>query len=185
MVYIRTLLMKIRSINSRLNDKQRIALVILFFLLIGVGSLMDYFLPFNYLLNTLRAFVAIAIGLMLFAGIYLFSISRQEKRVTLKGEYLTFREKFSYKERVNISVILWGLWLLVLVLFTKENTFFTLFSSLMITGILFILSFVRSSREETATATMGFEDARDVLFEKKREEELARREEERKLKEEE
>lgn len=180
MIYIRNLLKKIRQVNARLNEKQRIAIVMGVILMAVVGFVADNFLPFGFVLNTLRAAFAIVEGALIFSILYLLSIKRNNPSSNEETEKLTMRERFSYKERVNISVILWAIWFLVLLFTSKENTFFTNLSSVLIAAAIAILAFVRSTRDEDAKARMGLEDARDLMFEKRRKEEELRREEEEK-----
>lgn len=171
-------LAKIRSINASLNEKQKIFTGLIWLVLVGIGAAADKWLPFNYLFNTLRALIAIFIGVLLYSFIYLYLVRRANNILAKKEHYTTLRSRFSYKERINISVVMLGAWLLTLIMVTRENVFFTLFSSVLITAAIGILTFLRSSREEDATAKMGLDDARDIKFEKRRQEEIARRKEE-------
>lgn len=179
MIYIRILLSKIRTISAKLNEKQKIALIILECLLLVFGVVIDIFLPFNYFLNTLRAFIAVCSGVLLFSFAYLFANYRFEKKIQNGEDPIYFRDKFSKKERINISVILWGILFIITLFGANPNPFFTFLSSLEILSALSILTFVRSSREEDAQKKLGFEDYRDAtLLERK----MERKKEKEKLK---
>lgn len=179
MVYIRKLLFFIRKTNSKLNEKQKILSFIGWILLIGLGVVIDLFVPFNYFTNILRSGIALAISLYTFSLVYILTLNRIEKLSNTEAiSYVPLKERFSYKQRVNISVVLWGALLIFALLGSKENPFFTAYSSLIITFAFGILTFVRSTRDETQSTGIGFEDPRDILFEKMKQEELERRRQE-------
>lgn len=178
MVYIRKLLLYIRKLNSNLNEKQKIVSVLCWLVAIGIGIAVDSYISFNYFTNVLRAAIALTIGFYSFSLIYLTVLYIEQKRNTNeKITHIPIKERLSYKQRLNISVVLWGVLFTFALIGSKENPFFTFFSSLIITSALGILSFVRSTRDETQNAGIGFEDPRDVLFEKVKEEELKKRNE--------
>lgn len=177
MLYIRKFLLKIRQIYYKLNDKQRILIGLGTIVLIGCGMAIDYFIPFNYFINILRALIAVVVGVLIFSFAYMITLIRSEK----KEDYIIFRERFSYKQRLNISVVLWGVQFILLLFSTNAGMFFTFISSIIISCALATLAFIRSTREENAQAQFGMQDYRDVEFNRKRDEEFKKREE--KLKE--
>ena len=180
MIYIRKLLTEIRKRNAHLTKRNRVLSVIAWVAVCICSVLVDLFLPFNYFTNILRAALALAIGFYLFAMVYLIIIRRNEKKRSESDELLdeeSFRDRFSYSQRVNISVILWGVFILLALMGAKPNPTFTIFSGLLIFYSLGILSFVRSTRDETQNASIGFRDPRDVVFEEQVEAELRLRKE--------
>lgn len=176
-VLIREFLAKIRLVNSNLNDKQRIASVVLTGIVIGVGIAVDKFIPFNYWANILRAGLALILGVMFFSYGYLLAVRYSDKKREEKIDYKSIREKFSYIERRNISIVLLGFWFLMLLIVSKPGILFTTMSAVMVALLVSILSFWRSLREENITAGMGFQDKRDLDFDREVQEKLKEREE--------
>lgn len=180
MVIIRQLLLQIRKLHATLTEKQKGLLGVLFFVLLGVGVAIDTFLPFNYFLNVLRAAIALALALLIFGGgyIYLTYYKDRKKEESELADKITLRERFSYRQRLNLSIVSGGIIFVFALMFAKESPVFTVVSALLIVAILSTLSFLRSTRSETQGASLGINDARDVAFQIRRDEELRRREEE-------
>ena len=176
MIYIRKLLLKIRQINSITTDKQKALSFLVWLLFIVIGVIIDLFVPFNYFTNILRAFIAVLNGFYLFSVAYIY-IQFREKRKREKNDASedVVGDRFSYSQRLNLSIFLWGIFVVFALLGSTQNKFFTLFSAILVTFALSILTFMRSTRSETLGASIGLRDPRDVLFEKQVEEELALR----------
>lgn len=169
--------MRIRKANASLNEKQKIAIGMLWFVLIGISVAVDTFIPFNPYLNVIRTIIAITLGVVLYSYVYIFSLKKSDKKAKDDELYMTIRERFSYNQRRNISVVAWGLWAMFLLLGSEPNQFFTLFSSLMVFFAISILAFMRSTRNEDQQSKLGLSDSRDIRFEQARKEELKRRKE--------
>ncbi len=181
--YIRELLLFARRIDVRLTIRSKIISLIGLVIFVILGLVVDKFLPFNIIANTLRAGIACVIGLYLFIAFYL--VSRHIVRHDSDGNVIereNFRLKFSYSQRVNISIVLFGVIALFALVGSKPSQVFTLFSSFLVLSILWVLAFVRSTREENEIAKTGFDDPRDVKFRRAKEDELKRRESKRKEK---
>lgn len=169
------LLTRIRRANSRLSKKNKFLIIGGMILILVASTIIDYFVPFNSITNTFRGAIALTEGLLVFSAVYLYVVKRHERIKEKEPDSKVLRERFSHKERINISIVMWAVWFLILLFTSKENLVFTNLSSALIASALGILTFVRSTREEDAIAKMGLEDSRDLKFEKRRKEEEERR----------
>lgn len=179
--YVRKLLVQVRKINAHLTNNQKWLSLAAAVAVSILGMLVDHFVPFNYGTNIIRAALAVVLGLYLFASVYLLLIRRKEKKISESDvaiEDTDTRESFSYSQRVNISVVLWGVFVVLALLGSRPNPFFTLFSGFLIAYALGIMAFVRSTRDETQTASIGLRDPRDISFDERVSAELKFREEE-------
>lgn len=177
-VYIREGLAKIRTANSNLNEKEKIVIGLLWLVLVGVSIVFDIFVPFNFIFNTIRMIFSIIIGVVLFAYSYIIALHLSSKKHSEDKNYKTIRERYSYIERRNVSIVLIGIWFVAVLIVSKPGPQFTTMSGVMITLMLTILSFWRGSRDEALQSSMGLRDKRDVDFNKRVDLEARRREEE-------
>lgn len=168
--YIRLFLSKIREFDSKLNEKQKIFIVSTFVLSSVIGIIVDIYLSNALIFKVIRMSLAVYMGILIFSFIYLYLLKRKKK-----DDYVPLREKFSYQQRINIGIVLFGGWFIVLILTSNPNALFTFTSSLLVAALLGIVAFVRSSRVDEAQASMGLSDPRDTHFIKAREKELERR----------
>lgn len=168
--YIRLFLSKIREFDNKLNEKQKIFIVSTFVLSSVVGIIVDIYLSNALIFKVIRMSLAVYMGILIFSFIYLHLLKREKK-----DDYVPLREKFSYQQRINIGIVLFGGWFIALILTSNPSALFTFTSSLLVSALLGIVAFVRSSRVDEAQASMGLSDPRDTHFIKAREEELERR----------
>lgn len=158
----RTLLLNIRKIGSRLNDKQRIAIVLLVLILWGVGIALDILLPYNLFINSIRAGICLIDGIATFSGLYLFAIYLGRRNQQKNPEYQTIRQRFTYRARINMAIVFWTALVIALLMSSHPSMLYTFINTWVIIGALSILTFTRASRDEFLRMKYGVADRRDV-----------------------
>lgn len=163
---IRSFLLTIRKLGARLNDKQKIMIGVLILLLWAVGAVIDKILPFAFWYNSIRAIISLGTSLLTFSELYLYSIDRKNAKMQNEESYIPVRKRFSYKERKNISILLWVLLFIALLLSSRQTLAYTFLNSWVLVGVYSILTFVRANRDEYLKSQYGIPDSRDVDFDK-------------------
>ena len=158
-----------------MNEKQKIALFLFIVLLVIGGVCVDVFMPFNYWVNFLRAGIALIVGLTSYGYLLMYTEKRSNQKMSSDSEYKPLRRKFSYHERINISVVLWGIWTVLLLLCANHSPLFTLLSSMLIVFALSILSFMRAYRDEYLKSIYKIPDTRDTDFKVKLQQKMEER----------
>ena len=75
----------------------------------------------------------------------------------------TFRSLYSYRQRINISIISLSILVVLFALFVSQSSvIYTLTASILFAITLIFLSFVRPTPEEIVKNTYGIEDERDI-----------------------
>lgn len=136
-------------------------------LAILLSILIDFLLPFNYFTNALKGFVAVGLGIMLFSSLYLFSSMSTEAKIENDRYYNPIRDRFSNKQRVNISIVIITIGGFVLLVSDPKSPIFTLKSGLFITLTLVMIAFARKQREEFLKDIYEIPDYRDMKPKKK------------------
>lgn len=121
-----------------------------------IGFLFDIFLEPNHITHFFKAIIVIL------NGTTIFSILFTQTYRSLNEEKENFRENFSYKQRINISII--GLFV-VAVLFSLfvdvKSPFYTFLASILFSYIIILLTFIRPTKEEHLRNIYGLKDVRD------------------------
>lgn len=165
MEYFRKFLIFLRrKDNTEMTPAFIVRLGITGVLSIAIGVVMDSFLPFNFVLNGLRGFVANLTGFSLYSLAYLISIRYSKNKLKDDRYYLTVRKRFSYRQRMNISIVLGTISGLFVFLTTRENFAFTLTSSFLIFTALVLIAFSRRNRDEFLKDIYEIPDVRDLEF---------------------
>ena len=165
MEYFRQFLVFLRKKdNEEMNPNFITRLAITACLSIGVGILIDVLLPFNFLLNGLRGFVANLTGFSTYSITYLISLRYKRKKKAEDRNYETVRKRFSYRQRLNISLIVGTISAWFVLMSNKENFSFTLTSALLIYILLIIIAFARRNRNEFIKGIYELPDTRDLEF---------------------
>lgn len=131
---------------------------------IVVGIVVDIFLPFNFIINMLRGMIALVTGISTASFAYLMSIKYNDKKLEEDRFYLPVRKRFSYRQRLNISIVLGILIAIFTLLGTREDFAYTLKSSISIMLIFIIIAFARRYRDEFLKDIYGIPDVRDLEF---------------------
>lgn len=132
------------------------------------GILVDKFLPFNVIFNTIRAGVTIIIALSLFSLMYILSIRQSITSSAKRADYLPIRKQFSYRQRVNITVLVSAATIAFALFINKASTLYTLLSGVSMAIIIMMLAFVRTYRNEFIKSSYGIPDIRDLEFDRRK-----------------
>lgn len=140
------------------------------------GALVDFFLNAeDWYFQVLRAFIALVIGVSLFSISYVFSYRDTKEK--------TFREEYSYNQRINIAIISFFVIMVVYGLFVKPGgVFYTFLSGVVIALAGGLLAFVRPTTDEYVMYAYGLEDERDTTTERLNNEKIKNRHEQQKNK---
>lgn len=172
MEQIRKYILFLRKKDNQDNLKPTFAIRLLLVALASflVSLLIDNFLPFNYWINMIRGVLACVLGLTFSSFVYIMSLRESEKRKSRDRYYLPVRRRFSYRQRVNLSIVLGIVLLILSFLGSKQDGIYTLKSSLIISSIFLLLTFVRRNRNEFIKDIYEIPDIRDLEFMKKKKE---------------
>lgn len=172
MEQIRKYILFLRKKDNQDNLKPTFAVRLLLVALASflVSLLVDNFLPFNYWINMIRGVLACVLGLSFSSFVYIMSLRESDKRKSRDRYYLPVRMRFSYRQRVNLSIVLGVVLLILSFLGSKQDGIYTLKSSLIISSIFLLLTFVRRNRNEFIKDIYEIPDIRDLEFMKKKKE---------------
>lgn len=174
---VRNALLKIRKLDVRLNDKQKLFMLILLIVLWIIGAIIDLFLPFNLLFNTFRTALCVVESIITFSALYIFSIHRVSKKAENGISYIPIRKRLTFHERRNISIILWVLLFVAVLLTSRPSNGYSFLNSWILVAFYSILTFVRSTRDEFIRDKYKVPDPRDTDFNKVVEENIQKRRE--------
>lgn len=168
MQYIRIFLINLRKMYAKgYKDAMKKFAIASALGLIG-GFVLDLLLPFNVIFNSVRAIVSIGTGIVIYALFYLYSLNSSFIKERNDDGYIPIRKQFSYKQRINISILGFGIVAGFLLIINKSGPMYTLFSSLSIASMIALLAFVRTYKYEYIKAEHGILDARDLNFNKQK-----------------
>lgn len=158
---LRKFLIELRRRDNQV-DKFRLKLAGLAIVMIALGIAIDVNMPFNVIINGVRGIFAIVIGVATFAILYLYSVDSSARRMHEDINYVPMRRRFTYKQRRNLSFIGLGLISLLVIIMPKEGATYTATSSMIITALIALLAFARTSRKEHNREMQGAIDPRDL-----------------------
>lgn len=161
--YFRLFLIEIRK---QYNTAKRplVKMILTFTLLSGIGILIDTYLPFMFLTNMVRGILATTLGIILFSIAYTQYIIFKNNKLQEDRYYKSIRERFSYKQRINISIVLGAATFLLTILTNSNNSGYTLKGSVSIFILLTVLTFLRMKRSEFHKDVYEVDDIRDIEF---------------------
>ena len=169
MAQYRMFLIKLRRLYNNWGAAKYYVLLsgIALILMIGTGILDVYTGNENMILKFVKAFLSCILGLLYFMIGYVYtSVRNVNKDVT----HETLREKFSFKQRINICMLSFAVIIVLSLLLLKPGTYlYPTFFGLIITSIFVMLAFVRPTRVEMMYEEYGIPDARDLNFEREME----------------
>lgn len=163
MSYFRKYLISIRKFD---NEGLFLNLQVLLFVLaiagIGIGLLFDLVFSPNYFLNMLKGLVSIVSGLFLFSALHLYTSKRTDRIKDNDSHYNPIRARFSYKQRLNFSIAVATIGVVIVLLGSVDSPTYTLKSILLITLFLSLLAFTRRMRDEFIKDIHEIHDIRDL-----------------------
>ena len=181
MEYLRKYLIEVRRIENTDPYKFKLSIMLLAGSILGVilGFIIDSLLGFYFVTNTIRGIIALATGIVLFTYLYLMENKRTEKRAALDSSYVRVRNRFSFRQRVNFSIVA-SAFLFFVIMTSSEGPGYTFKSSLLIVAIISLVAFCRRRRSEFIKSVNEIPDVRDMRSEqmkiKKLKENRAKRE---------
>lgn len=165
MEYFRKFLILLRKKDHEENNHSfKIKLVGLTILGLSLGVLIDVFIQFGFLLNMIRGIIANLTALVLFSSVYLLYIEYINNKSKKDRYYKPFRKRFSYNQRINLSVLVGGLVFIFIILNGKPGPTYTASAALAISMVGFIAAFVRRDRNEFIKTIYEIPDVRDLEF---------------------
>lgn len=163
MEYLRRYLIFARKSENRGLYKWKFSTIMLSLSIIGIliGFLLDYLLPFGYFPNMLRGIISLVTGFFLFTFGYLKMNSYTEMKVSKDELYQRMRERLSFKQRVNFSIVLGAITVAFLAIGDLDN-WYTFRSILSIFVAITLISFCRRRRSEFVKDVNEIPDFRDA-----------------------
>lgn len=166
--YIRNFLLWIRREWSRTDTKLTIVskAIIAFVASVVLSLFTDWLIPYNFIFNAFRGVIAVVMGASVFTVLYVLALVNSEAKS--KNEvYVPFRKRFSYTQRINISIVL-AVVTVIFALMVSEGLMYTIASGVIVLIVISLFTFVRPSRDEYLQDKYGIPDGRDSAEVRKR-----------------
>ena len=169
MSYFRKYLITIRRFdNEGLFWNLQVVLLVASAIGIGLGLMFDLFFTSNYFLNMLKGVISILSGFLLFSGLHLILSKRTDRIMDNDNHYNPIRNRLSYKQRLNFSIAVGTIGVVLVLLGKVDSPTYTLKSILLITLLLSLLAFTRRTRVEFIKDIHEIHDIRDMSAESRR-----------------
>lgn len=128
--------------------------------------LFEYFFDWNFIFNTIRCLLAIILGILIFGLTYSISYEKSKKEpfkiVTI---IKTFYISLSHNQRVNLSILLVGITVIITMLLTLSPApIKTLVMSILIAFWIGLILFITPTYNEIINNKEGLVDNRDLQF---------------------
>ena len=147
-----------KNTNLKMFTLSIIGILIAF---IGIGILTDIYLPWNYFINTVRCIFLLVIGLAMFSIIYVYLPENKDYKI------LKLREMLSFKQRLNLSLLIWFIVIVLdLIVVKPGNLTYTMSGSIVCAISLGLITFIRPTYDETKKFENNLIDERDLIKEK-------------------
>ena len=128
---------------------------------IAIGVLTDIYLPWNYFINTVRCIFLLVIGLAMFSLIYVYMPENKDYKI------LKLREALSFKQRLNLSLLIWFIVIVLdLVLVKSGSATYTISGSIVCAISLGLITFIRPTYDEIKKFENNVTDERDLIKER-------------------
>jgi len=169
MEYLRMFLIFLRKQDNKSDLKVPFiyTLMIICTVSIVAGVIFDLFIPFNFFTNMLRGSIAVIAGFSMASSVYLLWVKYKRRKTSEDRHYQPIRKRFSFRQRVNISIVLGTIIGLYVLLTSKPSPTYSLKASVLIMTIILLLCFSRRGRDEFLKDIYNIPDIRDLEFMKK------------------
>lgn len=128
---------------------------------IAIGVLTDIYLPWNYFINTVRCIFLLVIGLEMFSLIYVYVPENKDYKI------LNLREALSFKQRLNLSLLIWFIVIILdLILVKSGSATYTISGSIVCAISVGLVTFIRPTYDETKKFENNVTDERDLIKER-------------------
>lgn len=162
------------------NKKTSTFLGLIIFISFILSFVLDKILPVNIYTSFIKMFISLIFGCSLFSIVYIKLYEILEKT------YNDLSNEYSYKQRLNISILILSAVIALFVFFVSNKAIvYTLLTGFIIFIMLLMFYFNRETRNEYYNKIYNISDERDIKHineVKFRDEELLRKEEEKRLK---
>ena len=164
------------GIKRKLNSKDKYLfiaqLTALFVLSVSLNYFADKLLPWNYVVNLLRATMAIIGAVITFTLTYsLFFVFG----IKIENSFLM---KYSFKQRLNLCLLGYSISAIIFMIgFYPETSTYTTSASFLLTIWLVLALYIRPTIEELQLREAGMEDIRDIINLKEKKEKYLEKEE--------
>ena len=152
------------------KNGKRLAVTFFFLLsiLLTMAIMIDSREEFSQIYNIARTALISLSGLILYS-IYLLTTEARNRRERQKDkDYLSIKEKMSYQQRKNLSIIIAGLSVFLHIgLLPTQSPYYSLLSSFLLSLLLFLFAFIQKTGYEKELERKGFKDIRDIEHEYK------------------
>lgn len=162
--YLSFLKKKLNTTNKVLFFMSFVTLSLIGFFL---GLVVDIYLPWNFVFNTVRCLVVLYVSTVLFS--FTFSIVTEIKQRYNKRFKYEWLKDLSFKQRTNLSIIIAGICIILFVLTIKVNSiYYTFVAGLLFSLFIWLVYFMRPTADEIEAMYAGEEDMRDIEYKKNR-----------------
>lgn len=148
----------IRLIRFREENNKKFTLIFSSILIVSfiMGLLVDRFLGNNILVNVLKSFIVLSIG------ISIFSFYRTSSNFLIL--YLTeLRKIFSRKQRINLAILVYSfIAILTMFIINTSSSIYTIACGLLFSLLLVFLDFTKETAEEYMLDIYGLVDKRNI-----------------------
>lgn len=158
MNYFRKFLIFLRQQKNTNLKTFTLAIIGILISFIAIGVLTDIYLPWNYFINTVRCIFLLVIGLAVFSLVYVYLPENKDYKI------LKARETLSFKQRLNLSLLIWFVIIILdLILVKPGNLTYTISGSIVCAISLGLITFIRPTYDETKKFENNLTDERDVI----------------------
>ena len=156
--YLSFLKKKLNTTNKVLFFMSFVTLSLIGFFL---GLVVDIYLPWNFVFNTIRCLVVLYVSIVLFS--FTFSIATEIKQRYNKRFKYEWLKDLSFKQRTNLSIIIAGICIILFVLTVKVNSvYYTFVAGLLFSLFIWLIYFMKPTVDEIEAMYAGEEDMRDI-----------------------
>lgn len=168
MEYFRKFLIELRKLENKENQKTKFQTKLIIGAIIGsiIGVVIDVVLPFTFFINTIRGVIAFATALLLYSALYLYSIKIKEVRMKRDKYYVQIRKRFSFNQRLNISILIGTVVVVITILSGQPSAIYTFKAMLSIVIFTTLVAFSRRDRNEFLKSIYEIPDIRDLRFQR-------------------
>lgn len=128
--------------NYNLDKKIFIKYLVVYFLLVSTGILLDITLPFSVWFNLIRTLIVILQGTIFFVIIYIYFLCIDRTKFDVLEK---FDDRLDRKHRINLSILIVSLLVIGNVLLVPvPSPVYSFFFSFIVSSLIFVFSFVNS-----------------------------------------
>lgn len=162
-MFLRKVLIKIRKMYNTQPKKLFGWSGAVTFVLIVIGVLLDWLLPWTFWAQCIRGLVVIPMSVSMFTLGYSFSLFLHYSKLEVDPDWQPYRLRYSVKWRRRIALIV-GAVLFILMYSSNFGIAYTLTAGIFLSAIIGIFSFIRTTKNEENREQLGLPDNRDTRY---------------------